>query len=73
MSPIGDASKRILEIACGSSFVKSIPNEKHFLELEQVKEWLLKYDFIIEKEYGDYQGNPIGENTGKAIIWARKK
>lgn len=61
------------DLADGNSFVKNIPCEKHFLKLEQVKEWLLKYDFIIENEYGDYQGNPIDENTSKAIIWARKK
>ena len=57
----------------GSSLVQEIPTEKHFATLEQVREWLNRSGFVIENEWGDYQGNPISENTHRAIIWAKKK
>lgn len=28
--------------------------------------------FNIQNEYGDYKGASIGENTSRAIIWAKK-
>lgn len=46
---------------------------KHFATLEQIRGWMTKAGFSIEKEYGDYNGNAIGENSQKAIIFARKK
>jgi len=61
-----------LTLPNGSVIVQAIPSAKHFVTLEQVHEWLSFSGFIIEKEYGDYRGNPIGEKTGRAIIWARK-
>ena len=62
-----------MTLADGSSLVQEIPTEKHFATLEQVHEWLERYGFVIENEWGDYQGNPISENTCRAIIWAKKK
>ncbi len=62
-----------LTLADGSKVVQEIPTEKHFASLEQVREWLIRAGFVIENEWGDYQGNPISENTNRAIIWARKK
>lgn len=46
--------------------------EKHIPTLEQVHKWLADSGFIIDKEFGDYNGNPISKKTYKAIIWARK-
>lgn len=62
-----------LTLADGSNLVQEIPTQKHFVDIEQVREWLLRAGFVIEKECGDYQGNPIDEKTSRAIIWARKK
>ncbi|MGN0250690.1 MAG: class I SAM-dependent methyltransferase [Oliverpabstia sp.] len=56
----------------GSSLIQEIPTEKHFATIEQVREWLKRSGFVIENEWGDYQGNPISENTSRAIIWAKK-
>ena len=49
---------------------KEQPSVKHFVKLEQIHTWLAEEGFRIEKEYGDYAGNPIGETTGRAIICA---
>lgn len=45
---------------------------KHIPTLEQVHSWLDEAGFIIEQEYGDYEKNPISENTCRCIIYARK-
>lgn len=60
-------------LADGSSLIQEIPTEKHFATLEQVREWLKRFGFVIENEWGDYHGNPISEKTNRAIIWAKKK
>lgn len=57
----------------GSSLIEDIPTEKHFATLEQVRGWLNHFGFVIDNEWGDYLGNPISENTNRAIIWAKKK
>lgn len=62
-----------MTLADGSTLVEEIPTEKHFVTIEQVHEWLERYGFVIESEWGDYSGNPISEDTNRAIIWAKKK
>jgi len=57
----------------GSTLIQEIPTEKHFATLEQVRKWLKRSGFVIESEWGDYQRNPISENTSRAIIWAKKQ
>lgn len=59
-------------LADGSTLVQEIPSEKHFASLDQIRQWLAQAGFVIERECGDYQGNPISETTHRAIIWARK-
>ena len=49
---------------------REIPSKKHYIGLEQLHDWLNSAGFAIEKEYGDYAGNQIGEKTNRAIIWA---
>lgn len=56
----------------GRTIVRDIPTKKHFITLQQIQEWLLNAGFVIEGEWGDYKRNPIGEDTDRAIIWARK-
>jgi len=46
--------------------------EKHIPTLQNVHDWLDSNGFVIEQEYGDYDKNPIGETTHRAIIYARK-
>ena len=59
-----------LETATGEKIQKEMLSVKHFVKLEQIHNWLTEEGFCIEKEYGDYVGNPIGEATGRAIICA---
>lgn len=56
----------------GHIITEDIPSVKHFATLEQIHTWLSANGFIVQKEYGDYNRNPISENTNRAIIWARK-
>ncbi|HWT75164.1 MAG TPA: class I SAM-dependent methyltransferase [Mobilitalea sp.] len=46
---------------------------KHILTLEQVYSWLNSSGIEVELLYGDYNKNPISDNTNRAIIWAVKK
>ena len=59
-----------LETATGEKIRKEMASVKHYVSLEQIHTWLTEEGFRIEKEYGDYAGNPIGETTGRAIICA---
>ena len=59
-----------LQTATGEKIRKEQPSVKHYVSLEQIHTWLSEEGFRIEKEYGDYIGNPIGETTGRAIICA---
>lgn len=59
-----------LQMATGEKIRKEQPSVKHYVSLEQIHTWLSEEGFRIEKEYGDYAGNPIGEATGRAIICA---
>lgn len=56
----------------GRCIMRDIPTQKHFATLIQIQEWLSDYGFVIEGQWGDYERNPISENTNRAIIWARK-
>ena len=59
-----------LETETGEKVRKEMLSVKHYVSLEQIHTWLSEEGFRIEKEYGDYAGNPIGEATGRAIICA---
>ena len=45
---------------------------KHIPTLEQVHGWLEATGLTTKQEFGDYQGGPITESTGRCIILARK-
>ncbi|MBE5931264.1 MAG: methyltransferase domain-containing protein [Lachnospiraceae bacterium] len=59
-----------LETADGEKIREEMPSIKRYLAIEQLHGWLAEEGFRIEKEYGDYAGNPIGDATGRAIICA---
>ena len=59
-----------LETSSGVIIHKEVPSVKHYVLLEQLHTWLEDAGFHTESEYGDYEGNPISEATGRAIICA---
>lgn len=61
-----------LKLADGEVIAEDIPSVKHFATLEEIYSWLSSAGFIVEEVYGDYNYNPIGEKTNRAIIWAKK-
>lgn len=61
-----------LTLTDGRRVMEDIPSSKHFATLKQIHTWLSSNGFIVEEEYGDYNRNPISENTGRAVIWAKK-
>lgn len=62
-----------LTLASGETIVQTIPCMKRFATLEQIHRWLDSAGCAVEAEYGNYRRDAIGENTGRAIIWARKR
>lgn len=62
-----------LTLANGETITQAIPCMKHFATLEQLHQWLDSAGCTVEEEYGSYRREPIGENTGRVIIWARKR
>ena len=61
-----------LTLKSGETIQEDIPCVKHFATLNQIHNWLSDAGFSIEQEYGDYNRNPIVENTKRVIIFARK-
>ena len=47
-------------------------SSKHFPKLHQVKSWLADVGFEITKAFGDYNGNPLTDESRRIIIWAKK-
>lgn len=66
--------RRYTEITTSDGQQETIHEEwkKHIPTLEQVHKWPADSGFVIDKELGDYNGNPISEKTYRAIIWAKK-
>jgi SAM-dependent methyltransferase len=56
----------------GEKFSFEKKSQKHIPTLENVHDWLSENAFIVEEEYGSFNRDPIGENTHRAIIYARK-
>lgn len=56
----------------GESFTKEEPYTKIIPSVKNMDEWLAEANFIIEHRFGDYNGRPIGEDTYRAVYWARK-
>lgn len=61
-----------LTTSWGKKILWEEPSKKHFIRIEQMRQWLAQEDFAIEKEYGSYHLEPIGEDTNRAVILARK-
>ena len=57
----------------GQSFFVEAPETKHFPLLEEIHAYLFGAGFSVQAEYGDYLRFPIGENTNRAIIRAKKQ
>ena len=61
-----------LDLPDGRVAVQDIPSYKHFATLDLLHTWLGRADLTLEGEWGDYDRRPIGEDTSRAILWARK-
>jgi hypothetical protein len=46
--------------------------QKHPVSTIEVRTWLEGHGFAIERLYGDRAGNPYGDDSPRAIFWARK-
>lgn len=75
-----DAAKRLVRFrrrtdvsyTDGSFKVTSYVQQKHPVSAAEVREWLEKYEFVVEAVYGDRSGSPYTEQSDRAIFWARK-
>ena len=61
-----------LDLPDGRVAVQDIPSYKHFATLDLLHTWLGRAGLTLEGEWGDYDRRPIGEDTSRAILWARK-
>lgn len=66
-------SRTEITLPNGKTYTFERKSSKHIPNLEQIHEWLIMAGFVLEQEYGDYDKNPIGEMTNRAIIYARKE
>ena len=62
-----------LSLKNGENITQDIPCQKHFASLEQLHGWLKKAGFVIEQEYGDFNGNPVTDDSRGVVIYAFKK
>lgn len=76
-----DKDKRLARFKYKTKVIKPsgevIENEfiqqKHPVSTYELKNWLNKYGFEVEKLYGDTDGSDYTDNSRRAIFWARKK
>lgn len=61
-----------LTLPNGEKIVENLQSSKHIPTLDDVTGWLHAYGFEILTAYGDYEKNPIGPDTHKAILYAKK-
>ncbi len=65
--------KYVISTPDGEVIEKEVASMKHYATLEQSHMWLEKYGLTVEEQYGDYQLHPVGEDTYRAILIAKKK
>ena len=61
-----------LDLSDGRIATQDIPSYKYFATLDQIHFWLDRAGLTVEGEWGAYDRRPIGEDTSRAIVWARK-
>lgn len=62
--PDSGATEKVIEVGA--------IQQKHPVSTGEVRTWLEKYGFIVEKTFGDWVGRPYTLESGRAIFWARK-
>ncbi len=62
-----------LNLPSGEKIVEDVRSLKHIPTLEDVTGWLHAYGFEILTAYGDYEKHPIGPDTHRAILYAKKE
>ena len=45
---------------------------KHFPAFSTIQDWLIEAGFEIESAAGNFAGDPITDETDRAVIWAKK-
>jgi len=61
-----------LDLPNGERDIRATRSAKHIPTLENIHGWLAAAGFAVREQYGDYERNPIGETTNRAIIAACK-
>jgi SAM-dependent methyltransferase len=56
----------------GSVVEKEYVQQKHPVSAGEVRQWLEKHGFVIERFYGDHAENQYSDTSERAIFWARK-
>ena len=70
---MADGRRRIeLRMPDGSLLVLHETYQKHIPTLKDVQKWLKDAGFVTEYEYGNYQREPLSENTVRCILYAYK-
>jgi SAM-dependent methyltransferase len=62
-----------LTLPNGEKIMEDVRSLKHIPTLSDVTGWLHAYGFKILTAYGDYEKHPIGPDTHRAILYARKE
>lgn len=47
--------------------------QKHPVSVGEIREWLARHGFVIERMLGDHDENPYTDQSPRAIFWARKQ
>ena len=61
-----------LTLASGETITQQIPCAKHNALLEALHSWLSNAGLVVEQQYGNYNHGPIGVDSNRAIIYAKK-
>ena len=61
-----------LTLKNGETITQNTVCQKHFAPLKQLHRWLRDAGFVIEREYGDFNGAPVAEDSRGVVIYARK-
>jgi len=57
----------------GKVLSKEYIQQKHPVSMDEVKQWLESYGFIIHHIFGDWAGNPYNEKSPRVIFWVQKQ
>jgi len=67
-------SKRRIKIVTkdGEEYIKEWEKSKHYPSISKLRNWVAEAGLEIESEAGNYDGDPVTEQTEWAVVWAKK-